>query len=283
MTDDDNGSHRSKTLARRRRTSPGATDWRSACSRRPSVILLLVLGYPIVRMVILSLQEAKLRNIAQGTESWNNFANYIEILSDRYFWHRGRPDAGVHLGVRRCHHGARHPGRAAAQQVGQQDATVRAHRTAAGVGDAGGDRDADLAVAVRHPIRDRELGAGEPRVRAIRRVLLVGRAAVAADAGRHHRRLGSYSVRRADAVRRAQPDPERDVRGGRTGRCARRGPSSVASPPTAGTDLPDPDGPVDDLGLPRVHPGVHPAEGRRHRQGHRSPGTVRLSGVVLGE
>ena len=35
-----------------------------------SVILLLVLGYPIVRMVVLSLQEAKLRNITRGTEAW---------------------------------------------------------------------------------------------------------------------------------------------------------------------------------------------------------------------
>ncbi len=51
-----------------------------------TVILLLVLGYPIVRMVILSLQEAKLRNITQGTESWNSFANYTEILTDSYFW-----------------------------------------------------------------------------------------------------------------------------------------------------------------------------------------------------
>lgn len=51
-----------------------------------SVILLLVLGYPIVRMVVLSLQEAKLRNITRGTEAWNNFENYIDILGDSYFW-----------------------------------------------------------------------------------------------------------------------------------------------------------------------------------------------------
>ncbi len=51
-----------------------------------TVILVLVLGYPIVRMVILSLQQAKLRNIVKGTEEWNNFANYTKILSDPYFW-----------------------------------------------------------------------------------------------------------------------------------------------------------------------------------------------------
>jgi N,N'-diacetylchitobiose transport system permease protein len=51
-----------------------------------SIILLLVMGYPIVRMVILSLQEAKLRNITRGTETWNNFENYADILGDPYFW-----------------------------------------------------------------------------------------------------------------------------------------------------------------------------------------------------
>ncbi|MDH4015847.1 MAG: hypothetical protein OEV20_00755, partial [Actinomycetota bacterium] len=43
-----------------------------------SVILVAVLGYPIVKMVVLSLQEAKLRNITLGTESWNNFENYTK-------------------------------------------------------------------------------------------------------------------------------------------------------------------------------------------------------------
>ena len=51
-----------------------------------SVILLIVLGYPIVRMIVLSMQEAKLRNINLGTESWNGFANYTAILGDSYFW-----------------------------------------------------------------------------------------------------------------------------------------------------------------------------------------------------
>ncbi len=51
-----------------------------------SALLVVVLGYPIVNMVILSLQEAKLRNITRGTESWNNFANYTKILGDPYFW-----------------------------------------------------------------------------------------------------------------------------------------------------------------------------------------------------
>jgi N,N'-diacetylchitobiose transport system permease protein len=51
-----------------------------------TVVLLGVLGYPIVKMVVLSLQQAKLKNIVKGNESWNNFANYTKILSDPYFW-----------------------------------------------------------------------------------------------------------------------------------------------------------------------------------------------------
>jgi N,N'-diacetylchitobiose transport system permease protein len=51
-----------------------------------TVILIAVQGTPIVRMIILSLQEAKLRNINMGTEHWNNFENYTKILGDSYFW-----------------------------------------------------------------------------------------------------------------------------------------------------------------------------------------------------
>ena len=51
-----------------------------------SVILVAVLGYPIVKMVVLSLQEAKLRNITLGTESWNNFENYTKLLGDPFFY-----------------------------------------------------------------------------------------------------------------------------------------------------------------------------------------------------
>jgi N,N'-diacetylchitobiose transport system permease protein len=51
-----------------------------------TVILVVVLGYPIVKMVVLSLQEAKLRNITLGTESWNNFENYTKLLGDPFFY-----------------------------------------------------------------------------------------------------------------------------------------------------------------------------------------------------
>lgn len=51
-----------------------------------TLIMIGVLGYPIVKMVILSLQQAKLRDMVRGTEHWNNFANYTKILGDPYFW-----------------------------------------------------------------------------------------------------------------------------------------------------------------------------------------------------
>ncbi len=51
-----------------------------------AVLLAVVLGYPIVRLVLLSLNKAKLRDLVKGTESWNNFANYSKILTDAAFW-----------------------------------------------------------------------------------------------------------------------------------------------------------------------------------------------------
>ncbi len=51
-----------------------------------TLILIIVLGYPIINTVILSLQQVKLKDFVQGTEEWNNFANYTKILGDPYFW-----------------------------------------------------------------------------------------------------------------------------------------------------------------------------------------------------
>lgn len=51
-----------------------------------AVLLAVVLGYPIVRLIVLSLQNAKLRDLVKGTESWNNFANYTQILTNATFW-----------------------------------------------------------------------------------------------------------------------------------------------------------------------------------------------------
>lgn len=51
-----------------------------------AVLIAIVLGYPIYRLVALSLNQAKLKDLVKGTEKWNNFANYATVLEDSAFW-----------------------------------------------------------------------------------------------------------------------------------------------------------------------------------------------------
>lgn len=51
-----------------------------------TAVVAVMLGYPIYRLIALSLTTAKLRDLVQGTHVWNNFANYAEILGDDAFW-----------------------------------------------------------------------------------------------------------------------------------------------------------------------------------------------------
>ncbi|AQP46541.1 hypothetical protein BW730_02275 [Tessaracoccus aquimaris] len=51
-----------------------------------AAILLVVLGYPVYRLLGLSFSQAKLRDFVKGTEHWNNFANYTKMLADGAFW-----------------------------------------------------------------------------------------------------------------------------------------------------------------------------------------------------
>lgn len=51
-----------------------------------TAVVAVMLGYPIFRLLALSLSSAKLRDLVKGTEAWNNFANYAEILGDDAFW-----------------------------------------------------------------------------------------------------------------------------------------------------------------------------------------------------
>jgi len=51
-----------------------------------TALLVVVLGYPIVRMIGLSLERAKLRDLNRGTNTWNNGQNYRSALTDPYFW-----------------------------------------------------------------------------------------------------------------------------------------------------------------------------------------------------
>ena len=73
------------TPRRRRRCCPTA-----CCCPRPSV-LGLVLGYPLVRLVVISSQDYGLRSLFTGTTSWAGLANYAAVLATT----RARPGSGA--------------------------------------------------------------------------------------------------------------------------------------------------------------------------------------------
>ena len=50
-----------------------------------ALILALVLGYPLVRLVLISLQDYGLRALFTGVTTWNGAANYTAVFSDAQF------------------------------------------------------------------------------------------------------------------------------------------------------------------------------------------------------
>ena len=72
---------------RRRRysTSTGSTPYLLAL---PALLLLIgLLGYPLIRMIVLSFQSMRLRELFQGvTPPWAGLDNYTRVLSDDAFW-----------------------------------------------------------------------------------------------------------------------------------------------------------------------------------------------------
>lgn len=50
------------------------------------VILLLVLGWPMVRLVTLSFQDYDLKALMSGAGEWIGFGNYVDIFTDSEFW-----------------------------------------------------------------------------------------------------------------------------------------------------------------------------------------------------
>ncbi|SNY23334.1 carbohydrate ABC transporter permease [Paractinoplanes atraurantiacus] len=54
----------------------------------PALVLLAgLLGYPLVRMVVLSFQNMRLRELLSGaTPPWVGFDNYTKVLTDSVFW-----------------------------------------------------------------------------------------------------------------------------------------------------------------------------------------------------
>ncbi|PRY02641.1 carbohydrate ABC transporter permease [Allonocardiopsis opalescens] len=49
-------------------------------------VLCVVLVWPIIQMVWISLHSYTLRHLNSGSPEWNSFAHYVSILSDGYFW-----------------------------------------------------------------------------------------------------------------------------------------------------------------------------------------------------
>jgi N,N'-diacetylchitobiose transport system permease protein len=80
----------------RRAGRPAGRPGRSAAhgpARRPwlllaptLVVLAVLLGWPLVRVVLISLQDYGLREINTGESNWIGLDNYTALLSDRYLW-----------------------------------------------------------------------------------------------------------------------------------------------------------------------------------------------------
>ncbi|GAA2625060.1 carbohydrate ABC transporter permease [Paractinoplanes durhamensis] len=70
---------------RRRGRQSAATPWLLAI---PTLILLAgLLGYPLIRMIVLSFQNMRLRELLSGrTPPWVGFDNYTKVLGDSVFW-----------------------------------------------------------------------------------------------------------------------------------------------------------------------------------------------------
>ncbi|MGK5684368.1 carbohydrate ABC transporter permease [Actinoplanes sp. URMC 104] len=70
---------------KRRRRENGRTPWLLAL---PALLLIAgLLGYPLVRMIILSFQNMRLRELLSGrTPPWVGVDQYTKVLSDGVFW-----------------------------------------------------------------------------------------------------------------------------------------------------------------------------------------------------
>ena len=72
---------------RRRRTSTGAGYTPYVLALPALVLLAVLLGYPMLRMIVLSFQNMRLRELFQNlTPPWVGFDNYTRVLTDPVFW-----------------------------------------------------------------------------------------------------------------------------------------------------------------------------------------------------
>lgn len=73
--------HRPKARRRRRELTP------YVLALPVLIVLGTLLGYPVVKMVMLSFQQLTLRELFSGTQPpWVGFDNYIEVLTNPLFW-----------------------------------------------------------------------------------------------------------------------------------------------------------------------------------------------------
>ena len=79
--------HRAPGRARRTRRNRQTTGLPWLLSLPALILLAGLLGYPLVRMVVLSFQNMRLRELLSGrTPPWVGFDNYTKVLSDAEFW-----------------------------------------------------------------------------------------------------------------------------------------------------------------------------------------------------
>ena len=126
----------------------------------PSVVVLgAMLGYPLVRLVTMSMQEYGLPQVFGQPAPWVGFDNFRTILEDAYFWTvlwRTLIFCFVNVAL---DDGAGRARRPAARCPRERDAVARVGVADHRLGDAGADRDDRLAMDVRHRVRPRQLGA----------------------------------------------------------------------------------------------------------------------------
>src|SRR5690625_7945218 len=75
----------------------------------PALVLLAVLLlWPLIRVLNLSLQDYELRNLLQGTNDYIGLDNYVQVLTDPFLWKTVLPNTvgfALEIGRESCREG----------------------------------------------------------------------------------------------------------------------------------------------------------------------------------